>query len=201
MKKRWLWVVAIGLLVSGCIIPRLEMANWEMGPKLQFEGFSVKRPVDKHWYLVLAEQYAELACFRMHTKSATHTIFTQIFLKKIETKPASIDEFEAYVKKECTAASPRNELLNFESHRRTMQGQWCIDYTITTRDSAAKNSNTPLLMTLKGFTVMHPTLPNTVVDAYVSQRGNDGELSPDMDVSGKAIIDSIILEPVPKKKP
>jgi hypothetical protein len=78
-----------------------------------------------------------------------------------------------------------------------MQGQWCINYTATYRDLAPRNSDTPLLMTFLGFTVIHPTLPRMAVDAYVSQRGNSNDLDPELDASGKAIIDSIMLEPLP----
>lgn len=197
MKKQYLSLILIGLLLSGCVIPNMKISNWQMAPTITLEGFSISRPADKQWYAMVTEQQPDLVMLRLDTPSPTHTVFTQIMLQKLPKQPSSIDELEEYVTQYSTNTSPRNELVEFKSQKSAMQGQWCINYTMTIRDLAPRNSDSPLLMTFKGFTVIHPTLPRMVVDAYVSQRGNKNELNPELDASGKAILDSIILKPVP----
>lgn len=198
MKKATL--LLFSLLLLGCVLPNQKISTWQMGPTLTFDGFSIKRPSDKRWYVNLAEQRNSYTIWRIDTKSPTHTMYTIAWLEKIAIEPTSQDELEKYVKKDLTTMNPRNELIDYKSSQSLFQGQWCINFTVKTRDLAAANSNEPLIMTMDGFVVLHPSGSRAVVTAYTSQRGKAEELSPELDAVGEELLKGLTLIPVPEKK-
>jgi hypothetical protein len=188
MKKiAALFIFAV--LATGC----MRVSTAQMAPQLQYCGFTVKRPADNRWYMNRSENEPLRACFRMDG-SRTHSIYTMIDVSCMQSSSKTIDEFEQNWRAEKTQTSGRMKLLEYTSSQSLKQGQWCINYSLKSLDLNPINSATPLVMTMKGFVVLHPNVTNAVVDAYVSQRGEESELSPEIDNSGKSIVDGVRLE-------
>jgi len=199
--KKIVTLLSIVALVSGCMMPLGKISTYQMIPKLEYRGFTVKRPADTRWYLNISEQDHTKAMFRMDD-TQTHTIFASIGLEGIEKQPASIDEFEQIVKSVMTAPSSNGttKVLEYTSTKSMKQGQWCINYSSKSLALSAKVSDRPLVMTIKGFAVLHPSWPKTVVNAHISQRGDEKDISPEIDKIGEQLLDGVRLESAPGKE-
>lgn len=199
--KKIIVLLSIVSLVSGCVAPQGKIATWQMSSNMQNRGFSVKRPSDNRWYLNTYEQNPYQALFRMNG-SEIHSIFASITLEEIAKHPSSIDEFEQMVESMMTAPSVNGttKLLEYTSTKSTKQGQWCINYSSKSLSAAVNVADRHLIMTMKGFVVLHPNWPKTIIDAHVSQRGDEPDLDPEIDLCGKKLLDGVILESAPGKE-
>lgn len=195
--KKIITLLLIPLIFSGCAAFIDKVSTEHMVSNLSYRGFTVKRPSDNRWCLYQSEQDPFIACFRMDGSSHTHSVYTMINVSSLAKPSQTIDEFEKEWKVEKTQTSGRMKLLEYTSSQSMKQGQWCIDYSLKTLDTTPINSDRPLVMTMKGFVVIHPGWTNAVLDAYVSQRGKENELSSEVDNSGKAILDGVRLESAP----
>lgn len=198
--KKIITLLSLTILFSGCAMFIDKVSTKHMVPNLGYCGFTVQRPADNRWCLYQSEQEPFIACFRMDGSSHTHSIYTMINVSSLAKSPKTIDEFEKEWKVEKTQTSGRMKLLEYTSSQSTKQGQWCINYSLKTLDTTPVNSKTPLVMTMKGFAVIHPSWTNAVLDAYVSQRGIEGELNSEIDNSGKSILNGVRLESEPGKE-
>ena len=99
--------------------------------------------------------------------------------------------------KENLTTGPRHEILSYESKVSKIQGQWAITYSHKILDKAPSNSNEPLVMTVIGFVVLHPSGERTVIRAYYSQRGKEDELDDALDDIGQSLIDGVVLDSAP----
>lgn len=198
--KKIITLLLLAALFSGCAAFIDKVSTEHMAPNLGYRGFAVKRPVDNRWCLYQSEQQELLACFRMTGSSRTHSAYTMMNVSSLNTWPKTIDEFEKVWRVEKTQTSGRMKLLEYTSSQSIKQGQWCINYSMKSLDSKAVNSSVPLVITMKGFVVIHPSWTNAVLDAYVSQRGKEDELSVEIDNNGKSILDGVRLESEPGKE-
>ncbi len=192
--KKITTLLLLSSLLSGCAAFIDKVPTESMIPKLTYHGFTVKRPVDNKWCLYQSEQEPFTACFRLDRSSRTYSAYTLIQVSSLQAHPESIDEFEKQWKKEKTSTSGRMKLLEYTSSQSMKQGQWCINYSLKSLDTEPVNSDTPLVMTMKGFVVLHPNWPDAIIDAYVSQRGTKDDLTPEIDESGKSILEGVRLE-------
>ncbi len=55
-------------------------------------------------------------------------------------------------------------------------------------------------MRLKGFMVLHPNWPKTIIDAHISQRGDEKDLSPEIDKIGMQLLEGVRLDSAPGKE-
>lgn len=195
--KKIITLLSLVALFSGCAVFLDKIPTEYMMEDLSYCGFSVKRPTDSRWYLYKSEQAPLIACFRRDGSSHMHSAYTMMNVSSLNTWPKTIDEFEKIWRAEKTQTSGRMKLQEYTSSQTMKQGQWCIEYSLKTLDTTPINSASPLVMTMKGFVVIHPSWTNAVLDAYISQRGKEDELNVEIDNSGKSILDGVRLESAP----
>lgn len=187
------------LLVSGCVLlPSGTITTSQMGSTMEFRGFSVKRPEDPRWFVNLYEQDSCRTMFRFKTTSPTHTFYAYAINGKMETAPATKEEFKAYIDKENTILNQRHELLSYESKLVEKQGQWAVEYRTKVLDKAAANSNAPLVMKLTGYTILHPDWERTIIDVVYSERGTREEVNGTLDPIGQAWVDGVVIQHLDK---
>lgn len=198
LMKRIFFILLL-CFISGCVVTPNKIETWMMQPSLQYRGFSVQRPNNSSWYMINGEQDPLYAIFRLDTNSETHTVNTSIRLQKIPKQPSTIEDFKKIVDDNLLGGVDDSKyvLVSYKSKESSKQGQWCIEYDLVVWNNIAMNSNQPLLMSMKGYMVIHPAWERTVVDAYFSERGKDNEMDEQLEVDGKSIIEGVVLESSP----
>ena len=199
MKKTFgssllLFLLAIITIVS-CNGPSIIPAS-RMQPRLSFYGFTVARPPDTGWFVLLSEQKDDRAIFRKKLASTTHTAFVEINLKRMSRAASSLEDLVVLDKeKHVFQDTVRFKMVNFTQASATRQGQWCVNWTEQVIDrNPAIAPNTPLASRAQGFRCIHPIYKNTVVlEAEISERGLEGDLDSLIIKEGEEILKSIVL--------
>jgi hypothetical protein len=203
--KKIIVTIFFGFIVIGCVscaqenqypIP-VNVFMKDMPPTMHFHGFTVYRPLDERWFINTREQNPSGVIFRIENPSPTHTFNASIWGDRIAITPRTKEELKDYVDKENLTTGPRHEILSYESKVSEIQGQWAITYSHKILDKAPSNSNEPLVMTVIGFVVLHPSGERTVIRAYYSQRGKEDELDDALDDIGQSLIDGVVLDSAP----
>lgn len=171
-----------------------------MEPRLQYTGFSIARPSNTGWILSIKEQDYCTAKFRKYLEKypgdMRHNAYVSVELHKMRRPAASLEEF-VNINKEAQRVSDtlRFKLINITQTPDTLQGQWCVYWTEEVLDrKPATNPSIPLTLRNYGFTCLHPTFKETVLEAVISERAPEGEFDSLTFEEGKQMLKSIILE-------
>lgn len=187
------------VMAPGYIGPA-NVPTYRMASHMQYRGFAVLKPDDSRWFTRYNEQEPSQALFRFVPLSTTHSFFASVRNERIAISPANPEEFKKYIDARNTAHGPRNEPISYESEVTTLQGQWCVRFKVKVWDKAAENSNEPLLMTIIGFSVIHPSWERTIISAEYSERGKKEEITGELDKVGEDFLAKVVLESAPGKK-
>lgn len=190
--------IVLIFLISGCVTPN-KVSTSMMKPSLQHRGFSVPRPADSNWYLLANKQKPTKAIFRIDSASNTHSVYTSIQLHKISKQPTTADEFKKIVDDNFLNRmdAQKYTLVSYESTKSIKQGQWSIEYNLIFKGQSSMKSNQSLLTSIKGYIVLHPAWPKTVVEASYSERALETEMINKYEETGKGLIQSVIIESSP----
>lgn len=102
------------------------------------------------------------------------------------------------VNRQNKALGSGHEIISYQSSWGRKQGQPAVIYQIKTLDKKPANSNRPLVMKIKGYSVLHPFLEGTIIDANVSERGTRSEVDGTIDALGTKLIDGVVLKTSPR---
>jgi hypothetical protein len=203
-------ILLLVLVLAGCAGPDMVITRDYAGPSkvptsrmaahMQYRGFAILRPADNRWFENYGDQQPLEALFRIEPLSETHTFYASVQNVRIATQPKSLEEFKKYIDAEQSRSSARNEVISFESTGTALQGQWCVKFKIKSWDKAAQQSNEPLLMTVTGFVVLHPSWERTTILAMYSERGKQEEIKGEMDKAGEDFLAGVIIESAPGVK-
>ncbi len=185
-------IVAVVSCSSHYIIPVSKMQ-----PRLSFYGFTVARPPDTGWFVLLSEQKDDVALFRKKLPSTTHTAFVEINLRRMARAATSLEDLVAIDKEKHTVHDTlRYKMVNFTQTPANRQEQWCVNWTERVIDrNPAQAPNTPLSLRAQGFRCIHPiyTSNRVILEAEISERGLEGELDSLIIKEGEEILKSIVL--------
>ena len=190
--------LALLLLFTGCAGTDTSVPVSRMAAQLRYHGFDVKRPADSRWISLRSEQSPHFASFRLPLDSPTHSLFAQIRHEKLPAEALSSAAFKRYVDRQNKALGSRHELISYQSSLGRKQGQPAVIYQIKTLDKKPANSDVPLVMKIKGYSVLHPFLEGTIIDANVSERGTRSEVDGTFDALGTQLIDGVVLKSSPQ---
>ncbi|MBI4726262.1 hypothetical protein HY768_03385 [candidate division TA06 bacterium] len=184
-------IITIASCNRQSIIPASRMQS-----RLSFYGFTVARPLDTGWFVLLSEQKDDLAMFRKKLNSNTHTAFVKISLRRMARAATSLEDLvcldkEAHVFEDTV----RFKLLNVTQTPGMRQGQWCVYSTEQIIDNKpAITPSVPLAARAQGFRCIHPIYKNTVaLVAEISERGMEEEMDSLIIKEGEEILKSIVL--------
>lgn len=171
-----------------------------MEPRLSFYGFTVARPPDTGWFVLLSEQKDDRAIFRKKLASSTHTAFVEINFGRMSRAATSLEDLVVLDKDKHAFQDTVNlKMINFTQTPTTRQGQWCVNWTEQVLVlNPATTPIVPLAARAQGFRCIHPLFKGAVVlEAEISERGLEGELDSLIIKEGEEILKSIILESAP----
>jgi hypothetical protein len=190
-----LFLLAVISFVS-CKKPSIIPVS-RMEPRLKFYGFTVARPPDTGWFVLLSEQKDDNAIFRKKLSSPTHTAFVEINLRRMSRAATSLEDLVVIDKESHVFEDTvRFKMVNFTQTPTTLQGQWCVNWTEQVIDRKPANSpNTPLTARAQGFRCIHPiyTSNRVILEAEISERGLEDELDSLIIKEGEEILKSIVL--------
>jgi hypothetical protein len=168
-----------------------------MQPRLSFYGFTVTRPPDTGWFVLLSEQEDDVAIFRKKLPSNTHTAYVQINLRRMVRAATSLEDLVVLDKeKHAFYDTLRFKMVNFTQTRAIHQEQWCVYWTERAIDrNPAIAPNTPLNVRAQGFRCIHPLYKSNrvILEATISERGKEEELDSLIIKEGETIINSVVL--------
>ena len=186
--------ISLSLNFVGCVFPQEYVTTSMMEPELQYRGFVIKRPSDSRWVSKRSEQLPIQASLSIPLDSPTHTFYALVTHERLPEGKESKKEFKEYVDQQNTTLGPRHEMISYESKFTEKQGLPCVEYRAKVLDKAPLNSSIPLVMTMTGFIVIHPSFENTMIDAHYSERGTEKEVDGTLDTVGKSLLSGIYFE-------
>lgn len=169
----------------------------QMAANLQYRGFSLPRPDDSRWQLDAAQQSPRSAQFFFAPLSATHTFSASVENREAPADISNAAEFRRYAEQSFTLDAARFEMISRTFDNTTVQSQPAIKYAIKALDNRPDAPEQPLVLTLAGYVVKHPSWPNTVIWVEYSERGTRSEVDGTLDRVGRAFVDSVVLESRP----
>ena len=161
----------------------------EMDYVLKFRGFSIQKPTDNRWQLYSDNQKPHVASFYFVPLSPTHSFNATVQLRGVPEDFATKQDFKKFVDTRLREHDSRFQKLSFTSTLTELNGEWAVTYELRYLDKNPANSTTPLFMTIKGFTYVHPYWKKSVIDAFYSERGTEAELDGTLDPVGQELID------------
>ena len=190
---------AIGCTIGSGCAGSSGIPTSAMEARLHYQGFSVERPPNSHWYLYANEQASDRAMFRREDlDSKTHSFFFMVELAQLQTEPKTFEEFQVLAGQNQTSDTARFETKSYNQKPMTVQGQWCVRYESTTIDHAPPPfPGTELVLLIRGVRCKHPTRPAAMVDAWYSERGVASELDPALSTEAEGMILGVRIETAP----
>lgn len=177
--------VAILVATVGCVpmaaspgyIGPDHIRTAETKSRLQYRGFSVSPPVGRDWWVTVSEQNSAHAIFRRELSSSTHTFFAGVNLVQLDAKLP----FEVAARQDHVADVSRFQMQEYQQQPDGSRPGKCLRYSSRTVDTKAPNSaGVSLQLLMRGFVCAHPSMENTAVTAYYSERGLPSELDPSL---------------------
>lgn len=160
----------------------------KMSPRLQYRGFSLTKPAEKEWYLVMKEQSPQRAILHRKVKSPTRSVYFAAGLNLIDRAPQSPEDFARLVKPNLTDGSLQKPV--YTPKATTVGGQPAIAYELSATLPAGRDGKVRVLRD-RGLIVLHPSHPVTVVQVVFSQRGTEGELDETLEAEGRALLEGV----------
>ena len=171
-----------------------------MSSRLQYRGFSMERPKSSAWFVRVSEQTHTHAIIRCRTSGRTHSAFVSADLRSLPRAASSEADFAELCRQDQNPDTNRFTIVSYEQRPSHIQGQWAVEYEITTRDSGAPGSQGKTLTVLEsGYVVSHPTFPDSVVRVRFSERAEAEALDPAVEAEGKEIMRGVRIESEPGK--
>ncbi len=198
-------LAAVGLV--GCAVApgyfgpdEVSASPFLMSSRLQYRGFSIKRPTQSAWFVRVSEQTHIHAIIRCALSDRTHSAFVSADLRSLPRAATSAADFAELCRQDQNPDTNRFMIVSYEQRSCSIQGQWAIEYEVTTRDSGAPSSpGKVLMMRESGYVVRHPTFPDGVVRVRFSERAEPDALDPAVEAEGKEIMNGVRLESEPGK--
>ena len=197
----------LSAVLAGCVSQDMVITPGYAGPDkvptsrmtahMQYRGFAILRPEDARWFSRIGEQSPLEAVFRFEPLSTTHSFFASVRNTRLAISPRDADEFKKYVDSTVTQIGPRYELISYESEAARIQGQPAVRYKLKLLDKAAQGTDEPLVMTMIGFDVIHPSWDRTMISAFYSERGRKDEVTGELDKVGEDFLSHVVLESAP----
>lgn len=160
-----------------------------MSPRLLYRGFSIARPTEKEWYLLLTDQTSSRAVLRRKVKSSTRTVHFAAALNLLDRAPQSPADFAKLVKPNFEADGTLQKPV-YTPKLVEFQGQTAVEYELSATLAPGRDGK-PRALRDRGLIFRHPASPVTTVQIVFSQRGNDGELDEKLEAEGKALIQGV----------
>jgi hypothetical protein len=198
-------LAAVGLV--GCAVApgyvgpnEVSASPFLMSPRLQYRGFSIERPTHSAWFVRVSEQTHTHAIIRCRLSDRTHSAFVSADLRSLPRAATSEADFAELCRQDQNPDTNRFTIVSYEQRPSRIQGQWAIEYEVTTRDSGAPSSPGKTLTILEsGYVVRHPTFPDSVIRVRFSERAEADALDPVVEAEGKKIMTGVRLESEPGK--
>jgi hypothetical protein len=191
--------VLLAIVFVGCVPYHWfdKVGYYNMAPRLEYQGFSFKRPPNRHWYMLQSEQSHTEATLRreVFSFSETHTFYATVALGGIERQPESHEEFAELARSKGQQAPYETTTVSYEQTLTTRQNQWCIrvdgEYSVVGAPQAPERE---LTMIVRGYRCLHPAWPKTTLDFFFSERGLPDQLNANLLQEGEAFIESIRID-------
>lgn len=195
--------LALVVVISACaaiVACTNRLPASALAPRLQYQGFSVARPPNDSWYVNRNEQNHTALLFRREVAGEAHSFFFAVRVSALEREPSSDDDFTELVHRYMVAVNDpqRHQVLSYDAMPTSLQGQFCLRYTLQTIDR--KSPVLPdrhLRMSFGGIACRHPLWPNAVLDAHYSERGPLNELDPSLHHEGDQLLRGVVIEVAP----
>jgi hypothetical protein len=199
MRSSTLTVVAV--LLAGCAAVAGErITQFEMAPRLEYQGFSFNRPPNSNWYMLRGEQTHTEVTLRREIDSPTHSFYAMIALARLERQPSSHEEFAELARSKGQQAPYPTRDLSREHKLVAIQNQWCIRVeSLSAQLGAPPAPSQELHLIVRGFRCLHPTWPRTSLDFFYSERGLPEEIDPDLSEEGEAFLEGVRIDVAPGK--
>ena len=190
------------LPVSGCASApgyfgpdRVEPSR--MRSHLVQKGYSVARPPNNAWYLLVSEQHPERLIIRRGHLEADHSAFVSITLDTETADVTSSADLVSMISGQYRSTERimlvRKTVVPDE-HRTGI----CVDFDVLGEDNTLHDgAGAPFRISYVGFACVHPTFPGRVVTAMYSERAPGAEFGESVPGDAKAILDSVVLESAP----
>ena len=202
-KLTWTPLLVLTLALSCTVMLKKRTYVSSFSPAIQYTYFTVKRPIDPKWYILKDEQSASAALYRKDIRSKTRSFFASAAIKKAPFDVNTQEGFEEAVSTMLarTGDAARYELTDLKTDMVSRQGQWCINFTVTTKDNqASASSKKPVLTAKQGFVCIHPVKPGLIFEAFYSETGREDEVhDKKLREAGRHFLDNIVLELEPGK--
>jgi hypothetical protein len=195
------------LVLAGCAVApgyvgpnEVSASPFLMSSRLQYRGFSMARPTDSAWFVRVGEQSPAHAIIRCRMSGQTHTAFVSADLRSLPRAATSEADFAVLCRQDQNPDTNRFAIVSYEQRVTSIQGQWAIEYDLTTRDSGAPSSpGRTLTVRESGYVIKHPTFPDHVVHVRFSERAEPEALDSKVEAEGKTIMKGVRLESEPGK--
>jgi len=197
--RRTLVLIFITVL-SGCASTVGErITRFEMAPRLDYQGFSFKRPPNSKWYMLRSEQSHTDVTLRREIESPTHSFYAIVALSQLPRQPSSHKEFAELAKSKGQNAPYVTHDVSLENKMVMIQSQWCIRVeSVSVQLGAPPAPDQELQLVVRGFRCLHPAWPKTSLDFFYSERGLPGEIDPELSEEGEVFLEGVSIDISPE---
>jgi hypothetical protein len=175
LRDQALWQILSAIALACAVVTTCPAANRvsaiEMQGRLQYRGFSVKRP-PLAWYLNESEQTNTRFILRRDFPQPDHTIFLSVTLGSVPATPKFADTIQHLFNK----SSQRGKILSYRQSEYTVQGQPAVRYERTSQDLLLSKAGKPVIMRDQGIVVLHPAFSKAALNIVFSERAPKPEL-------------------------
>ena len=194
MKLRLILVLPLVISFVACSSGGDFVPAKKWQDKLQYTGFSVKKPKNEGWYLIKRQRESGSGTFGYMSGNDQQAIIVAVNIASISTKPKSIEEMTSKFKKDAIyTRDPANKVISYEQAPVNKQGQMCIQHKLKFEK---KDGQAVAAKFASGFTCVHPSLENAVIDVMFTV---DGNASNELTKEGDDFLNGISIEVAPGK--
>jgi hypothetical protein len=160
----------------------------EMRDKMEWRGFSVLKLPDC-WFFYRSEQCETRGLFHRDFVDPEHTLTFQVQLKKLPESGDPVEALREDVRRDQAV------VIDSTEKRTTHSGQAAISYARKLWElKLSRQSKKAIVTRERGWVMVHPFLPNTVVDIVFSETAPEDELHAGAFSQANAIMNRVALE-------
>ena len=165
-------ILFVGAISNSLAADRVTAS--EMRGRMQYRGFSVKRP-PAGWYLNQREQTYTQFILRKDFRQPGHTIFLMVTLNAWTVGRTT--KFADAVRQLFSKSSERGKVLSYRQSETRLQGQQAVSDERIAQDLAlSRATGRTVIMRDHGIVVLHSAFPNAVLGILFSERAPKEEL-------------------------
>jgi hypothetical protein len=166
---------------------------------LKYVGFDLRRPRDRHWFLLKGEQIPTEATLRGDSPGALTVPQVKVRIGELPRTPRSLADFAQMARQDKVSATAHRKILSYTQKPVVISGRPAIEFELRLEIvSATPPERTPPVTRASGYVVRHPTRGDIAVTATFWETGARDHYDQRVRREARTILQTVALRPIPR---